>query len=49
MGRLVKLVVYLVVLGFAGLAGYAYLGPFFGADFTPPKIEIRTPVILNDG
>ncbi len=49
MGRLVKLVIYLLVLGFIGLVGYAYLGPFFGADFTPPKTQIRTPVILNDG
>ncbi len=49
MGRLVKLVIYLLVLGFIGLVSYAYLGPFFGADFTPPKTQIRTPVILNDG
>lgn len=49
MGRLAKFVIYLAVLGFAGLAGYAYIGPFFGADFNPPKSEIRTPVILNDG
>lgn len=49
MGRLVKFAFYLAVLGFVALVGYAYVGPFFGADFSPPKSEIRTPVILNDG
>ncbi|WP_200876054.1 hypothetical protein [Ruegeria halocynthiae] len=47
MGRLIKFLLYLVCLCFIGLAGYAYLGPFFGADFSAPQDEIREPVILN--
>lgn len=42
MGRLIKLVVLLVVLGFIGLAGYAYL-----ADMTPVRQEVKQPVVLN--
>ena len=47
MGRLIKFLIYLICLGFIGLVAYAYLGPFFGADFTAPKSEIREPVNLN--
>jgi hypothetical protein len=42
MGRLIKLVVVLAVLGFAGLTGYAYL-----ADLTPPAQEVKQPVVLH--
>lgn len=42
MGRLIKLVVVLAVLGFAGLTGYAYLG-----DLTPPAQEMKQPVVLH--
>lgn len=47
MGRLFKYLIYLIILAAIGLVGYAYLGPWFGADFSPPQSEIRTPVILN--
>ncbi|MFY2826310.1 MULTISPECIES: hypothetical protein [Ruegeria] len=47
MGRLIKFLLYLICLGFIGLVAYAYLGPFFGADFSAPQDEIREPVILN--
>ncbi|WP_170331309.1 hypothetical protein [Ruegeria arenilitoris] len=47
MGRLIKFLLYLICLGFVGLVAYAYLGPFFGADFSAPQDEIREPVILN--
>lgn len=47
MGRLLKFVLYVVVLGFIALAGYAYIGPFFGADFSAPQTEIREPVTLD--
>lgn len=40
--RILKLLLFLAVLGFAGLAGYAYLG-----DMTPERIEVRTPVELD--
>ncbi|NVO54985.1 hypothetical protein HW561_04170 [Rhodobacteraceae bacterium B1Z28] len=47
MGRLIKFLIYLICLGFIGLVAYAYVGPFFGADFSAPQNEIREPVILN--
>lgn len=47
MGRLIKLLLYLICLSFIGLVAYAYLGPFFGADFSAPQSEISEPVILN--
>lgn len=42
MGRLIKLVVVLAVLGFAGLTGYAYL-----ADLSPVATEVKLPVTLH--
>lgn len=47
MGKLIKLLIYLLIIGFIGLVGYAYIGPFFGADFAPPQAEIRQPVTLD--
>ena len=47
MGRLFKFLIYLIVLAAIGLIGYAYLGPFFGADFSAPQSEIREPVVLD--
>ena len=48
MGRLIKWLFYLLMLGALALVAYAYVGPFFGADFSPPQQEIRVPVELND-
>ncbi|MCR9147273.1 MAG: hypothetical protein NXH74_08735 [Rhodobacteraceae bacterium] len=45
--RLIKWIFYLALLGFVALAGYAYIGPFFGADFSPPNTEIRQDIILE--
>lgn len=42
MGRAIKLVVLLVILGFVGLTGYAYL-----ADMTPLRQDIKQPVVLD--
>lgn len=42
MGRIIKLVLVLVVAGFVGLVGYAYL-----ADLTPQSSEVKQPVTLN--
>lgn len=42
MMRLFKAVLTLVLLGLAGLAGYAYFG-----DIAPVQTEVRVPVILN--
>jgi len=41
-GRLVKLIFVLAVLGFIGLTGYAYL-----ADLAPDQGQITVPVTLN--
>lgn len=48
MGRLIKWLIYLLILGGLALTAYAYVGPFFGADFSPPQTEIRQPVTLDD-
>jgi hypothetical protein len=42
MGRVVKLLIVLLVLAFAGLSGYAYL-----ADLSPRQEEVTVPVTLN--
>ena len=47
MGRIVKWLIYLVIIGALALIAYAYVGPFFGADFSAPASEIREPVTLN--
>jgi hypothetical protein len=47
MRRLFNVVLYLSVVGFIALVAYAYLGPYFGADFSAPQVEVREPVILN--
>ncbi|ETX30621.1 hypothetical protein [Roseivivax isoporae] len=47
MGRILKWLFYLAVLGAILLVGYAYVGPYFGADFSPPQTEVRQPVDLN--
>ena len=45
--KLIKFLVFLAIVGFIALVGYAYLGPFFGADFAPAQVEIRVPVTLG--
>ncbi|MDW3184062.1 MULTISPECIES: hypothetical protein [unclassified Roseobacter] len=47
MSRIFKLLVFLIVVGGIGLIGYAYVGPFFGADFSAPQDEVRVPVTLD--
>ena len=42
MGRIIKALLLLVILGFLGLTAYAYLG-----DLTPVQGEIKKPVVLN--
>ncbi|MFC7704966.1 hypothetical protein ACFQXB_12240 [Plastorhodobacter daqingensis] len=42
MGRLLKLVLFLAVVGFLGLVAYAYLG-----DMRPTQSEVTRPVSLN--
>lgn len=47
MFRLTKYLIYLAFLAGLGVAGYAYIGPFFGVDFSAPQSEIRLPVVLD--
>ena len=49
MWRILKLLIYLAILAGLALIAYAYIGPFFGADFSAPVQEIRVPVDLNGG
>lgn len=44
MGRIIKAVLVLGVIGFLGLTGYAYLG-----DLSPQQEEVRKPVVLDAG
>lgn len=46
-GKLIKFLIILAILGFIGLVGYAYVGPFFGVDFAPAQSETRVPVTLG--
>ncbi len=47
MGKLFKLLIFLAIIGFIGLVGYAYVGEYFGANFSPPQDEVRIPVTLD--
>ncbi|MEZ5674345.1 hypothetical protein SAMN06265173_13922 [Thalassovita litoralis] len=49
MGRLIKWLFILIILGVIGLTAYAYVGPFLGADFSPKQTEIRQSVTLDAG
>ena len=40
--RLFRWLIYLVVIGGLGLAGYAFVG-----DLSPERSEIRRPVVLD--
>lgn len=40
--RLFKLLLFLAIAGFIGLAGFAYFG-----DLSPERTETRVPVTLN--
>lgn len=42
MGRIIKALLLLVILGFIGLTAYAYLG-----DLDPVQSEVKKPVVLN--
>ncbi len=47
MARLAKYLAILILLAAIALVAYAYIGPWFGADFSAPAEEIRKPVVLN--
>ena len=47
MGRLIRWLFYLVILAGIALVAYAYIGPWFGADFSAPATEVREPIVLQ--
>ncbi|WP_278921795.1 hypothetical protein [Pseudophaeobacter profundi] len=47
MVRLIKYLVIFGVLAAVALIAYAYIGPWFGADFSVPIEEVRKPVVLD--
>lgn len=42
MGRIIKALILMIVLGFVGISIYAYVG-----DLTPVQSEVTKPVVLN--
>ena len=48
MSKIIKWLFYLIVTGALGLIIFAYLGPFFGFDFTPEKKTIIIPVEIHE-
>lgn len=42
MGRIIKAIFVLAILGFIGLTGFAYV-----ADLSPDQGEVKVPVTLN--
>ena len=42
MGRLFKLIVFLILLAAVAVVGYAYLG-----DLEPDRMEVNQPIELN--
>ena len=42
MGRLLKFLLFLIVIGAAALVGYAYIG-----DLSPDQSDVSTPVDLD--
>lgn len=43
MGKLIKFLIYLAIIGFIGLAVYAYVGPFFGRTLHHPRSKSANP------
>ncbi|WP_375255462.1 hypothetical protein [Yoonia sp.] len=48
MWRLIKALLFLIILAGGGFVAYAYVGPlFFPADFAAPSQEVTQPVTLD--
>jgi len=46
--RLIKFLLFLVILGAVCLVAYAYIGPvLFPADFAAPEAQISEPITLD--
>ena len=48
MSKIIKWLFYLIVTVALGLIIFAYLGPFFGFDFTPEEKNIIIPVEIHE-
>ena len=48
MSKIIKWLFYLIVTGASGLVIFAYLGPFFGFDFTPEESTIIIPMEIHE-
>ena len=42
MGRIIKALIFLILVGFIGISIYAYVG-----DLSPTKTDVTKPVVLN--
>ena len=48
MWRLLRVILYLAIIGALALIAYAYAGPiFFPGDFAPPRSETSVPITLE--
>jgi predicted small lipoprotein YifL len=48
MWRLIKVLLFLIIIAGVALVAYAYIGPlFFPADFAAPSQEVTQPVTLD--
>ncbi|WP_188078192.1 hypothetical protein [Aquicoccus porphyridii] len=47
MWRIIKWLFILAILAIIAVVAYAYVGPYFGADFSPPGQEIRQDIELD--
>jgi hypothetical protein len=45
--QIIKWILFLIFFMLLGLTAYAYLGPFFGADFSAPLHDITIPVEID--
>ena len=45
--RLLKYIFYLFLVAAIAFVGFAYLGPFFGIDFSAPIQTIELPLALD--
>ena len=48
MGRIIKWLFILALVGFVVLAGYTFIGPFFGVDFAPIQTKTTVSIELNE-
>ena len=45
--RVLKVILYFVIIALIALLAFAYLGPLFGVDFSPPQTKFEIPLELT--